>query len=133
MSISPGDLNSGVRDSLCGETAAVRIQQVLAGRGLTLSEVSRKSALRYSRDSAYRIPHNFYAQLRTEGFTPRMEQVLAFSAITNHRLADWLILFGFQLDRLSSFRACLPAKRTVLLDSAVYDDNAGIAWFEDKP
>jgi len=115
-----------------GEEIATRIQQVLASRELTLSVVSRESQLRYGENRAYRIPHHFYADVRTETFSPRMEQVLAFSAITNYRLADWLALFGFPLDDLARLAASLPAERTLLLDSEAYDDEAPIAWFRSK-
>ena len=115
-----------------GEETAVRIQQVLASRGLTLSAVSRESQLRYGENGAYRIPHHFYADMRTETFSPRMEQVLAFSTITNYRLMDWLAVFGFPLDDLVRIMASLPTERTILLDSEVYNDEAPIAWFRSK-
>ena len=115
-----------------GEEIATRIQQVLASRELTLSVVSRESQLRYGENRAYRIPHHFYADARTETFSPRMEQVIAFSAITNYRLVDWLALFGFPLDDLAHLAASLPAERTMLLDSEAYDDKAPIAWFRSK-
>jgi transcriptional regulator with XRE-family HTH domain len=114
------------------EEIVLRIQQVLASRGLTLSEASRESRLRYPNDTAYRIPHHFYADLRSKAFSPRMEQVLALSAITNYRLVDWLGLFGFRLDDLAGLAASLPAQRTVLLDSSVYDDEVPIEWFRSK-
>lgn len=127
------DLRSAVSSPrLSGEELAARIQRILASRGLTLSDVSRESRLQYGGDTAYRIPHHFYADLRSEGFSPRMEQVLAFSAISNYRLVEWLAVFGFRLDELSSLAASLPAERTRLLDTQVYDDEARIAWFRSK-
>jgi len=120
------------RASLSGEQIAVRIQQVLANRGLTLSDVSRESRLRFGKQTAYRISHHFYADLRSAGFSPRMEQVLAFSAITNHRLVDWLALLGFRLDDLTGLAASLPAARTMLLDGWVYDKEAWVEWFRSR-
>jgi len=115
------------------EETIVRIQQVLASRGLTLSAVSRASRLRYPNNTAWHIPHHFYADLRTKGFSPRIEQVLAFSVITDYRLVDWLALFGFRLDDLARLPASLPTKRTILLDSSIYDDEVSIEWFRSKP
>jgi len=115
-----------------GEEIAVRIQQVLASRGLTLADVSRESRLHYGENRVHHISHHFYADVRTKSFSPRIEQVLAFSAITNYRLVDWLAVFGFRLDELSSLAASLPAERTRLLDTQVYDDEARIAWFRSK-
>ena len=129
---APRDTLPLVSEHPSGEEIAVRIQQVLASRGLTLSVVSRESRLRYGENRAYRIPHHFYADVRTETFSPRMEQVVAFSAITNYRLVDWLALFGFPLDDLVRLTASLPTERTMLLDSEVYDDEAPIAWFQSR-
>lgn len=115
-----------------GEQIAARMQQVLSGRGLTLSDVSRESRLRYPADRGYWIPHNFYARLRAADFSPRMEHILALSTISKYRLVDWLILFGFHLDDLSGLAAALPTKRTLLLDSVVYDVETPIRWFRSK-
>ena len=115
-----------------GEQIAARIRDVLASRGLTLSEVSRECRLRYGKNAAYRIPHHFYADLRSSGFSPRMEQVLAFSAITKYRLVDWLALLGFRLDDVTGLAASLPATRTTLLDGLVYDHEAWVEWYRSR-
>ncbi len=114
------------------DDVVARIHRVLASRGLTLFHVSHESRLRYRDEIAYRIPHHFYADMRTEDFSPRMEQVLAFSAITDYRLVDWLAVFGFHLDDAPQLAAALPTERTVLLDAGVYDDEAWIEWFRNK-
>jgi hypothetical protein len=114
------------------DNVIARIHQVLASRGLTLFDVSHESRLRYRDNIAYRIPHHFYADMRTKDFSPRMEQVLAFSAITNYRLVDWLAVFGFRLDDAPRLAAALPTERTVLLDTGVYDDEVWIEWFRNK-
>jgi len=114
------------------EPVAARIQQLLAARGLTLSAVSRASAAHYATDSAYWIPHNFYARLRAADFNPRIEHVLAFSSITNYRLVDWLAVLGFSLDDFMSCGSKLPTERTVLMDSSIYDDGMQISWIRSK-
>jgi len=115
-----------------GQDTAARVKEVLATRGLTLADVSRESRTRYDGKTAYRIPHHFYADLENPGFSPRMEQVLAFSVISNYRLVDWLALFGFRLDDLASLAASVASQRTALLDTAIYDDRARITWFQSK-
>jgi hypothetical protein len=110
-----------------------RVQRALAGRGLTLFDVSRESRRRYPDAAAYRIPHHFYADLAGERFSPRIEQVTAFSVISNYRLVDWLALFGLRLDDAPPLAASLPTEHTVLLDSTVYDREAWIDWFRSKP
>ena len=123
---------SAPSERVTGQEIAVRIQKVLASRGLTLSDVARESRLRYGQNRAYLVPHHFYADLRSKTFSPRIEQVLAFSAITNYRLVDWLVLFGFNLDDLSGLAATLPTNRTILLDSTVYDEHTAIRWLRSK-
>jgi hypothetical protein len=113
--------------------AAARVQRALASRGLTLFDVSRESRRRYRDAAAYRIPHHFYADLAGERFSPRIEQVTAFSVISNYRLVDWLALFGLRLDDAPPLAASLPTEHTVLLDSTVYDREAWIEWFRNKP
>jgi hypothetical protein len=110
-----------------------RVQRALASRGLTLFDVSRESRRRYPDAAAYRIPHHFYADLAGERFSPRIEQVTAFSVISNYRLVDWLALFGLRLDDAPPLAASLPTAHTVLLDSTVYDREAWIDWFRSKP
>jgi transcriptional regulator with XRE-family HTH domain len=112
---------------------AARIRNVLAGRGLTLSEVTRISHERYAGKSRYRIPHHFYADLRNESFSPRIEQLAALSAITNYRLVDWMALVGLPPDHVAPLAASLPLERTVILDATVRETNALVGWFRSRP
>jgi hypothetical protein len=64
---------------------------------------------------------------------PTIHQLLALSHITNYRLCDWLAVFGFDLDAISRLRMMVPRQRTTLLDSSVYDAQAWIPWFADRP
>jgi hypothetical protein len=128
---TPGSI--AVPPHMRAEGLAARIQRALASRGLTLFGVSRESHHRYPNDSAYRIPHHFYADVANENFSPRIEQILAFSVITNYRLVDWLALFGVRLDDAPTLVATLPTERTTLLDAEIYDREAWITWFRSKP
>ena len=106
------------------------VRQILESRGLTLFQISRESRARYS-DSRYFIPHQLYTDLRITGFTPKIQQILALSSITGYRPADWLTVFGFRLDAIAQLQTTLPAKRTHLIDSTVYDDEERIPWLTE--
>jgi hypothetical protein len=112
---------------------AARIHRILAGRGFTLLDISRESRRRYPHTPAYWIPHHFYVDLAVAGFSPRLEQVFAFSAISGYRLVDWLGVFGVRLDAAPPLAAQLPTERTIMLDAEIYDPEASIEWFSSKP
>jgi transcriptional regulator with XRE-family HTH domain len=114
------------------EGVVERARAALASRNMTLFHVSRESRLRYPRDPAFHIPHNLYYDLRTEGFSPKIQQVIALSAISKYRLTDWLAVFGFRLDEIPRLQATLPAERTTLIDSTVYDIGAWVEWFREN-
>ncbi|MGA7625681.1 MAG: hypothetical protein WB630_19100 [Candidatus Acidiferrales bacterium] len=99
---------------------------------MSLAQVSRESLTRYPQNQAYRIPHNFYYDLGLPRFSPRLEQIIALSAITRYRLEDWFAIFGFPLDNISRIQAILANARTTLLDPTVYDKEAWISWFRDR-
>jgi hypothetical protein len=114
-------------------TVAARIHRILAGGGFTLLDISRESRRRYPGTPAYWIPHHFYADLAVEGFSPRLEQLFAFSAISGYRLVDWLGVFGVRLDDSPPLAAQLPTERTILLDTEIYDPETLTGWFDSKP
>lgn len=86
----------------------------------------------FGRSSAYYIPHHFYSDLRSPSRSPSIHQFVALSRLSNYRLCDWLAVFGFHLDDIPRLQPLLPRKRTVVLDSSVYDENAWIPWFAEK-
>jgi hypothetical protein len=112
---------------------AARIHRILAGRGLTMLDISKESRRRYPDTPAYWIPHHFYVDLAVGSFSPRVEQVFAFSAISGYLLVDWLGVFGVRLDDAPPLAAQLPTERTILLDAQIYDPEASIEWFRSKP
>jgi len=101
-----------------------RVRQILAGPGLSLSEISRASRTHFPGDLRYFIPHNFYSDLHTATFSPSIFQVVALSALTQFSLVDWLAVFGFSLDQIPKLQAILPASKTLLIDPATYDRHA---------
>jgi hypothetical protein len=111
---------------------ADRVRQILSSRGLTLYQVSQRSAEMFGGSSAHYIPHHFYSDLLFPSRSPSIHQFEALSRISNYRLCDWLAVFGFHLDNIPRLQPLLPRKRTVVLDSSVYDENAWIPWFVEK-
>jgi hypothetical protein len=111
---------------------AERLGSVLASKHLSLHRVSQKSEAFYGRSSPYFLPHNLYYDLRRGTLSLSIYQMAALSRVSGYRLEDWLRLFGFDLEVIPRLQVLLHASRTVLLDSAVVDPNAWIAWLEDK-
>lgn len=109
-----------------------RVKSVLASRNLTLYQASGTSATLFGGSSPHFLPHNLYYDLRQGSFSPSLFQLFAFSRITNYRLTDWLRVFGFDLEAISRIQACLPSRRTVLLDSALIDPQAFIPWLRNS-
>jgi hypothetical protein len=112
---------------------AEQVRQILSTRGLTLYRVSQQSAEIFGRSSRFYVPHNLYYDVGNPSLMPTIHQLLALSQITNYRLCDWLAVFGFDLDAISRLRLLVPRQRTTLLDSSVYDAQAWIPWFADRP
>ncbi len=108
-----------------------RVQSALGTRNLTLHKVSEESARLYGRSSPWFIRHNFYHALRSGGFGPSIQQICALSRISGYRLYDWLTVFGFDLGGIPRLQLLLPSKRTILLDTSLYDPESPIPWFSD--
>ena len=58
--------------------------------------------------------------------------MIAFSRVTNYRLCDWLAVFGFRLDDIPRLQLQIVRRRTVLLDSSIYDEDQWIPWFVER-
>jgi hypothetical protein len=86
----------------------------------------------FGRSSPYFIPHHLYSALTLPSWRPNIHQLAALSRISNYRLCDWLAIFGFHLDDIPRLQPLLARKRTVVLDSSVYDENARIPWFAER-
>lgn len=112
---------------------AEQVRQVLATKGLTLYRVSQRSAEIFGRSSPFHIPHNLYYDIADPSSSPNIHQLFALSRITNYRLCDWLAVSGFDLDLIPRLALLIPRKRTILLDSSVYDTQVWIPWFTERP
>ncbi len=109
----------------------LQVREILATRGLTLYQISQRSAELFGRSSPFYIPHNWYYGLARTLSIATIYQLLAMSHITNFRLSDWLAVFGFDLDAIFGLQFRLPRGYTAVLDSTVHDTNAWIRWFAD--
>jgi hypothetical protein len=108
---------------------ADRVRQVLSSRGLSLYQVSKRSAEQFGRSSSYFIPQGFYHDLAAGHLVPNIYRLVALSQISNYRLCDWLAVFGFNLDSIPRIQLLTPSRRTVLLDSSIYDEEQQVPWF----
>jgi hypothetical protein len=109
-----------------------RVRSILALKSLTLSRTSQISESLYGRSSPYFVPHNFYYDLREGNFGPSIHQFFALSRITGYRLADWLRVFGTDLENIVRLQVDLPSRRTIMLDSSLVDASAWVPWFENS-
>jgi hypothetical protein len=100
---------------------------------LTFYRASQLSAEMFGRSSAFYLPRNLYHRLASSTVIPSIYRLFALSRITNYRLSAWLAVFGFDLDAIPHLQALIPRRSTVLLDSSVYDHDAWLAWFADRP
>jgi len=112
---------------------ADRVQSILASKGLTLYRASQQSVALYGPSSPYFLPHNLYYDLRTGSFRPSVHQIFALSRISGYRLADWLRVFGFDLEDITRLQILLPSKRTIVLDTSLTDPNEWIPWLRNRP
>jgi len=119
--------------SSTGIAVAEKVEAILASKGLTLYRASRQSIALYGRPSLSFLPHNLYYDLRSGSFRPSAHQIFALSRISGYRVADWLQVFGFDLEDITRLQILLPSKRTLVLDTSLTDPNVWIPWLRDRP
>jgi hypothetical protein len=112
---------------------AERVREILATRELTFYRVSQRSVEMYGRSSPFYLPHNLHSDLAASAAAPNLHQLIALSRITRYRLSDWLAIFGFDLDVIPQLQVLVSRRRTVILDFAVYDAEAWVPWFVERP
>ncbi|MGH9723477.1 MAG: hypothetical protein ACRD41_00285 [Candidatus Acidiferrales bacterium] len=99
---------------------------------MTLYQVSQRSAELFGRSSLYFIPQRLYRELAIGALSPNIHQLAAFSRISNYHLSDWLAVFGFRLDDIPRLQLLIPRRRTVLLDSSIYNQEQWVPWFSER-
>src|SRR5580704_6699373 len=112
---------------------AEHVREIFATRELTFYRVSQRSVEMFGRSSPFYLPHNLHSDLAISSATPTLYQLVALSRITRYRLSDWLAVFGLDLDVIPQLQVLVSRRRTVILDSAVYDTEAWVPWFVGRP
>ncbi len=92
---------------------AEKVRSILASKRLTLYRASQQSVALYGLSSPYFLPHHLYYDLGTGSFRPSIHQIFALSRISGYRVADWLRVFGFDLEDITRLQILLPSKRTI--------------------
>ena len=110
-----------------------KVQAILDNKELTLYRVSLQSAELYGRSSPYFLPHNLYYDLRAGSVRPSIHQIWALSRISGYRVADWLRVFGYNLEDITRLQVLLPSKRTIVLDTSLTDTNEWVPWLDNRP
>ncbi len=90
------------------------VRNILSQDWRTITQLSAATRRRYGSQSPYFIPATFFYQLRT-GVTPHVCQLAALSESTGYRFADWLRIFGFDLQQIPRLQMRLHPERTVLV------------------
>ena len=108
-----------------------KIHSLLATRGLSLADICRKSRTNSANIRLGHVPHNLYDAISKRQFSPSIFQIASLSTLSGYRFIDWLKLFGFSLDDVPRFQACLPAVRTAELDAQIYDLDSEVPWFRE--
>lgn len=109
-----------------------RVREILSTRGLTLYQVSQRSAEMFGPSSPYHIPPNLYHVLQYRAFSPSIHQIFALSRLCNYRMVDWLAVFGLTLDDITRVQATLPTRYTTLLDANIYDQQTWMLSFQES-
>jgi hypothetical protein len=122
-----------ISDRTAGQVmgTADRVRQILSTKGLTLYRVSHRSAEIFGGSSPYFIPQHLYFDLATDNLSPSIHQLFALSRISNYRLCDWMAIFGFRLDNIPRLQLSIPWRRTVLVDTSLYDEYQWTPWFAE--
>jgi hypothetical protein len=112
---------------------AEKVRSILASKRLTLYRASQRSVALYGLSSPFFLPHHLYYDLRAGSFRPSTYQIFALSRISGYRVADWLRVFGFDLEDITRLQIVLPSKRTIVLDTSLTDPNEWIPWLRNRP
>lgn len=99
----------------CDSDAQVEnVRNVLARCGYTVTQLSAATRRRYGSKSPFFIPETLLYKVKN-GITPHVCQIVALSESTGYRFADWLRMFGFDLQQIPRLQMRLHAERTVLV------------------
>ena len=126
----PSHAKEGLSTSVA---VAEKVRSILASKRFTLYRASQQSVALYGSSSPYFLPHHLYYDLRSGSFRPSIHQIFALSRISGYRVADWLRVFGFDLEDITRLQIKIPSKRTIVLDTSLTDPNEWIPWLRNRP
>jgi transcriptional regulator with XRE-family HTH domain len=112
---------------------AEKVRSILASKRFTLYRASQQSVALYGLSSPFFLPHHLYYDLRSGSFRPSIHQIFALSRISGYRVADWLRVFGFDLEAITRLQIEIPSKRTIVLDTSLTDPNEWTPWLRNRP
>jgi transcriptional regulator with XRE-family HTH domain len=125
---------SRAREGSSTSTAvAEKVRSILASKRLTLYRASQRSVALYGLSSPYFLPHQLYYDLRSGSFRPSIHQIFALSRISGYPVADWLRVFGFDLEDITRLQIEISSKRTIVLDTSLTNPNDWIPWLRNRP
>jgi hypothetical protein len=96
------------------EGCAGQVKQVLRELGLTMARVSALTSMHYGRETPYFIPPTFLFKQK-QGITPHICQIVALSQVTGCRFADWMSLWGFDLQLILALQLKIHTERTAIV------------------
>ena len=91
-----------------------RTRQPIVGAGLSVSEISRFTRVKYGADSSYFIADSFISTIK-KVVSLHLCQIVALSEVTQYIFADLMKHFGFDLRQLTRLQMKLHRDRTVLI------------------
>lgn len=120
-------MNEGNRSS---QLLSATMRSLLASRGLTVADVSRLSRAAFPADRRFHVPPNLCHLLEQKRFAPSLQQIFALSRFSRYRIADWLAVFGLDLNEIPRLQMVLPARLTTLIDLNLIDKQELVLRFE---
>src|SRR5262249_19637379 len=82
--------NSRATEDKSSSLRIKRIRDILSSRNLSIYKLSALTRQRFPREPSYHIPRNFYFQLGSAWWSPRLAQIVALSELLNYPLIDLL-------------------------------------------
>jgi len=119
-------MSEGNRNS---QLPSATVRLLLASRGLTVAEASRLSRLAFPADKRFHVPPNLCHLLEQKQFALSLQQFFALSRFSRYRIADWLSVFGLDLEEIPRLQMVLPARLTTLIDGSLIDRQAPMLRF----
>ena len=120
------------KGSSTSTAVADKVQAILASKGLSLYRACQQSIAMYGRSSPHFLPPQSLLRPSQRIIPAQCSSDLCFSRISGYRVADWLRVFGFDLEDITRLQILLPSKRTIVLDTSLTDPNGWMPWVRNR-